>query len=172
MRCRGGQHRPDHPEVGDSIGGRRNERQEVRGCHPRRHGEYGERDVVRLDIRMGGLFGLDGLRGAIRSSRGVGSGALGRFLRGPGVLAEDVHDAFRKGWTFLICGELDDPTRRAWGKQFTAAGARYMDEVLRDPGAIPLDSPDLWLALHWTFIRAVLCAGPDLEAVIADLEVS
>ncbi|RPD56414.1 hypothetical protein L226DRAFT_573924 [Lentinus tigrinus ALCF2SS1-7] len=85
------------------------------------------------------------------------------------LLLSAMNDAFRKGWTLLLCGEFEDPDRRAWGKQYTTAGAKYMDEVLRDC-TLPLDSPDLWLALNWAFVHAIFSAGADLEADIANFK--
>ena len=89
------------------------------------------------------------------------------------LLLSAMNDAFGKGWTLLLCGELEDPNRRAWGKQYVTAGAKYMDELLHDR-TLPLDSPDLWLTLNWAFVHTVFSSagGDDLEADIDHFKVS
>ncbi|RDX49821.1 hypothetical protein OH76DRAFT_1403422 [Lentinus brumalis] len=85
------------------------------------------------------------------------------------LLLSAMDASFRKGYTLLICGDLEDPERRGWGKQGIFSGAQYMDELLHDCTP-PLDSLDLWLTLHWQFIHAILTADDDLEAVVTSLK--
>ncbi|KAI0697322.1 hypothetical protein C8T65DRAFT_662412 [Cerioporus squamosus] len=107
----------------------------------------------------------DGLRLA---ERGLEFADSSPYLRRE-LLLTAMNDSFRRGWTLLICGDLEDPDRRAWGKQSITAGAKYMDELLQEC-AMPLDSPDLWLALSWKFMHAIFTADADLETVIASLK--
>ncbi|RDX49816.1 hypothetical protein OH76DRAFT_1556247 [Lentinus brumalis] len=102
------------------------------------------------------------------AQRGLECKDLSPYLRRQ-LMFTIADDLLRKSWVLLLSGDLTDPFVRARGSRCLEEGAKIVDAILRDPD-IPLDSPELWRVLHYSFVNIVLSAGSNLEVELAEFK--